>query len=124
MPRRALYSERSNSSSRTSRRASRASKSAGMNSAYAPVSLASPEGLRYLYRSRHVGTGAATSAEGEHEIRHLLRAPAAAPLDGAQRIRALAELASPDRARRSARLRLRLGSRAPLPRGVLALVGP
>ncbi len=38
------------------------------------------------------------------------------------RVRAVQELARPDRARRPARLRLRLGGRAPLPRGVLALL--
>src|SRR5207247_4323562 len=56
------------------------------------------------------------------EVRDLLRAPDPAALVGAKRVRRLPELARPDRARGSARLRLRLGGRASLPRGILALL--
>ena len=45
------------------------------------------------------------------------------PWGRAQRVPAAAGFADPDRARRPPRLRLRLGGRAPLPRGVLALLG-
>ena len=45
------------------------------------------------------------------------------PWDARQRVRAAPARPRPDRARRPARLRLRLGGRAPLPRGVLPLVG-
>ena len=45
------------------------------------------------------------------------------PWHAAQRVRAAQQLAGADRAGRSTRLRLRLGGRASLPRGVLALVG-
>src|SRR6266576_6885991 len=55
-------------------------------------------------------------------IRHLLRASAAPPLGCRQRIPIAARVDRADRARRHARLSVRLGGRAPLPRGVLALV--
>ena len=58
-----------------------------------------------------------------HEIRDLLRAPASPPLARAQRIRPPAGRPRADRARRRARLRLRVVRRASLPRGVLALRG-
>ncbi len=45
------------------------------------------------------------------------------PWDARQRVPAAPAVARPDRARRPARLPLRVGGRAPLPRGVLALVG-
>ena len=45
-----------------------------------------------------------------------------APVGPDERVPAAAGLADPDRARRQARLRLRLGGRASLPRGVLALL--
>ena len=51
----------------------------------------------------------------------LLRAPAPAALAGGRRAAPLPGSARPGRARRPARLRLRVGGRAPLPRGVLAL---
>ena len=58
---------------------------------------------------------------GAREVRRLLRAPAAAAVGGAQRVPADPGRARADRARRLARHRLRVGGRAPLPRGVLAL---
>ena len=60
---------------------------------------------------------------GHHEVRNLLRAPAAAALGRGRRAAPLPGGARPGRARRPARHRLRVGGRAPLPRGVLALVG-
>ena len=48
---------------------------------------------------------------------------AATAVEPRRRVRAAQQRARPDRAGRPARLRLRLGGRAPLPRGVLALVG-
>ena len=57
-----------------------------------------------------------------HEVRSLLRASTAAPVGRGQRAAALPGRAVPGRAGRSARHRLRLGSRAPFPRGVLALL--
>ena len=56
------------------------------------------------------------------EIRHLLRAPAAPAMERDQRIRAVAAIAGAGRAGRPARLRLRLGGRAPLPGGIFALL--
>src|SRR5882724_13434285 len=61
---------------------------------------------------------------GEDEIRHILRAAIAAPVGAAQRVPALPECPRSGRARRQARLRLRLGGRAPLPRRIFALAGP
>src|SRR5262245_21450741 len=58
-----------------------------------------------------------------HEIRDLLRAPASPAVDGSQRVPAPAGRARADRARRPARLRLRLVRRAPFPGGILALLG-
>ena len=84
-----------------------------------PRRLPLREPFVYLYRE----LPRIAAAEGDHEIRHLLRASAAPSLDGAQRVRPPAELAGPDRAGRPARLRLRLGGRAPLPGGVLPLLG-
>src|SRR5947208_14888710 len=55
------------------------------------------------------------------EVRYILRATIATTLGAAQRVPALSKRARSGRARRSARLRLCLGGRAPLPRGVLAL---
>ena len=56
-------------------------------------------------------------------VRDLLRAPAPAAVGRRRRGEAAARRARSGRARRPARLRLRLGGRAPLPRGVLALLG-
>ena len=56
------------------------------------------------------------------EVRHLLRAPAPAPVGPRQRAPAAQGRARAGRARGPARHRLRVGGRAPLPRGVLALV--
>ena len=58
-----------------------------------------------------------------HEVRRLLRAPAAPPVDGRERAHAAQERARRDRARRPPGLRLRLGGRAPLPRGVQPQLG-
>ncbi len=58
-----------------------------------------------------------------HEIRDLLRAPVAAALGRGRRARALPGCARAGGAGRPARHRLRLGGRAPLPRGVLAFLG-
>ena len=52
------------------------------------------------------------------EVRHLLRAPAAPALGPRRRAQAAQGRARPGRARRPARHRLRVGGRAPLPRGV------
>ena len=57
-----------------------------------------------------------------HAVRRLLRAPAPAAVGRGRRGAAPAGRARPGRARRPARLRRRVGGRAPLPRGVLALV--
>src|SRR5262245_52735357 len=57
------------------------------------------------------------------EVRDLLRAPAAPALGRTKRVRSPAEFPRADRARRPARLRLRVARRAPLPRGVLTLLG-
>src|SRR5438093_3343034 len=71
-----------------------------------------------------VGTTAAGVASPRDDaLRHLLRAPAAAPVGRGGRAQALRRRARPGRARRPHGLRRRLGGRAPLPRGVLALVG-
>ena len=48
----------------------------------------------------------------------------AAPVAARRRAPALPERARPGRTGRQARLRLRLGGRAPFPRGILALAGP
>ena len=56
-----------------------------------------------------------------NEIRDLLRAPAAAAVGRGRRGEAPQRRARAGRARRQGRHRLRLGGRAPLPRGVLAL---
>ena len=57
------------------------------------------------------------------EVRHLLRAAAAQAVGARRRVRAAPERARPDRAGRPPRLRLRVGGRAPLPRGVQPLLG-
>src|SRR5581483_3434000 len=57
------------------------------------------------------------------EVRDLLRAPTSAAVGRAKRVPTPARVPRADRARRPARLRLRVGGRAPLPRGVLALLG-
>src|SRR3954452_6757606 len=54
-------------------------------------------------------------------LRHLLRAPAAAPVDRGLRAPADRRRPRAGGARRQGRLRLCLGGRAPLPGGVLAL---
>ena len=59
---------------------------------------------------------------GTREVRHLLRAPAAAAVGRGQRAAAHPGRARPGRAGRPARHRLRVGGRAPLPRGVQPLV--
>ena len=58
----------------------------------------------------------------EHEVRDLLRAPATAAVDRAERGGPHPRRARPGRARRPVGHRLRVGGRTPLPRGVLALV--
>src|SRR6266852_7422642 len=63
-----------------------------------------------------------TERKARDEIRHLLRAPAPAAVGAGQRVPAPPGLARADRAGRPARVRLRVGGGAPLPRGVLALV--
>src|SRR6267378_3321918 len=62
--------------------------------------------------------------ETTHALRHLLRAPAAAPVGRGRRAQALPGRARPGRAGRPARHRLRLGGRAPFPRGILPLPPP
>ena len=63
-------------------------------------------------------------SQGEsHEVRHLLRASAAAAVGRGRRAQAVPGGARPGGAGRQARHRLRLGGRASLPRGVLALLG-
>src|SRR2546425_6599776 len=57
------------------------------------------------------------------EIRNLLRGAAAAAVDARERAPAVPGHARADRAGGPARLRLRVGGGAPLPRGVLAHVG-
>src|ERR1700737_2747717 len=64
------------------------------------------------------------TAGGKNEIRNLLRAAAAAALGTGQRADLVPQRARPARAGRPPRLRLRLGSRAPFPRGIFALAGP
>ena len=61
--------------------------------------------------------------EKTHEIRHLLRASAAAAVGRGGRAQAVPGGARPGGAGRQARHRLRLGGGASLPRGVLALLG-
>ena len=60
------------------------------------------------------------SAEDHDEVRHLLRAPAAPAVGRRRRAPAAQGRARAGRAGRPARHRLRVGGRAPLPRGVLA----
>src|SRR5438477_12421024 len=64
------------------------------------------------------------TAGGKNEIRHLLRAAIAAALGTRQRADPLPQCARPARTGRSSRLRLRLGGRAPFPRGIFALASP
>ena len=64
---------------------------------------------------------ACSPRSGQREVRDLLRAPAAAPVGGRLRIHADPARARAVRARRPARHRLRVGGRAPLPRGVQPL---
>src|SRR5215472_7433668 len=69
-------------------------------------------------------TATSSSRRPDDEIRTVLRAPAAAALERGKRAAPLSAGARPDRISRPAWHRLRLGSRAPLPRGVFALLGP
>src|SRR3984893_17994903 len=59
-----------------------------------------------------------------HEIRHFLRAPASAAVERGRRAQAVSGGARSGRARRQARHRLRLGSRAPFSGGIFALLCP
>ena len=61
-------------------------------------------------------------ARSPHAVRNLLRDPRAAALDARERARRLPTHACAGRARRRARLPQLLDGRAPLPRGVLALL--
>ena len=61
--------------------------------------------------------------EKPHEIRNVLRAAAAQALGCRRRTPTRAGRPASGRARRPARHRLRLGGRAPLPRGIFALLG-
>ena len=66
-------------------------------------------------------TRSASDRDASHEVRDLLRAPAAAPVGRRLRVPPDPGRARADRVRRPDRHRLRVGGRAPLPRGVLAL---
>ena len=72
---------------------------------------------------RHGDDASADSGVGRGggEVRAVLRAPGAPAVGRGRRAAHLRRSARADRAGRSARLRLRVGRRAPLPRGVLAL---
>ena len=65
--------------------------------------------------------GSEPGSEPRDEVRHLLRAPAPATVERRLRVPADPGRARADRARRRARHRLRVGGRAPLPRGVQPL---
>ena len=77
--------------------------------------------------ARHAASsraGACNPRSAPREVRDLLRAPAPAALGRRLRVHADPGRARADRARRLARHRLRLGGRAPLPRGVQPLSAP
>ena len=68
-------------------------------------------------------TGGPAHRGKHHEVRDLLRAAAAEAVERRLRVRPVPAGARPDRAGRQARLRLRVGGRAPLPRGVQPQLG-
>src|SRR5690606_5268567 len=68
------------------------------------------------------GPTVASPEEGTREVRDFLRAPAPTAVGRGRRAPAAQGRARPDPARGRAGLRLRLGGRAPLPGGVLALL--
>ena len=82
---------------------------------------------RVLVRARTRGAPTSwpsSSRSARHEVRDLLRAPAPAAVAGGRRVPPDAGRARAGRAGRPARLRRRLGGRAPLPGGVQPLLCP
>src|SRR5882672_9527593 len=69
------------------------------------------------------GDHAQTTGWSAHEIRHFLRAPASTAVERRRRAAAVPGGARPGRTRRQTGHRLRLGGRAPFPRGIFALLG-
>ena len=78
--------------------------------------------LGYNFHAPRHRLGRMTAGE-KNEIRHILRAAIAAALGTGQRAQPLPQCARPARTGRPPRLRLRVGSRASLPRGIFALAG-